>query len=625
MSFPSVRIAAFQALLKCVKAVKFIPNSEANIFPEYILPRLLPLCHDRNDLVRAAFASNIAEVRSAFCRKNRSLFTKIRVFCCCTDCSTSGAVLGPGHAVQRIHGERPGRGGAGGAVVRDRADGAARLHRPGGDGVAGRQRQLRQAGPDGPRGHQAGRLFWQTARQRHLAVAHDHFSQRQGRRAAPALVLRQHRRRGRLRGVAVLPHFETAAAAGSVRPGGVRRQPLHRHHVQSDVAGPVAEGGRAPQRDGAAAAASVRLDPARSSRLRGVGRPAHGRRRRCRQNRRHRATVSSKARAPTHQTRFDSGSAGTPSSLQRLRHSGQAQRRYPDGLDPAFGGAIEGPCPSLQVVKVRRDPASPGGHVPAVGVGRDGSFHGRQDLELKGPPVEVEPAETRRHAGVLQGQARRRRRVRVEAPRLSAQRRDAGGRCVVPVRFRGQSLVTLPRSGRVQDQRSLHPGRRERGVATYVRHRRRGLQTVAQALCPSGFAGGGAQTPQSPPAESEASVAQSRRARGARGASQQRCVQPGCVRFPNVSDILDHVSGCKLALDQLLEKKRVEFHVNSRKNNSIEYGLSNRNSPAQGWRPKGYLVAHLHEHQGYISNLTRIPDKPLFASGSSDGCIRVSY
>ena len=60
--FPSVRIAAFQSLSSCVLAVKRIPLSDANIFPEYILPNLFPLCHDRNDLVRATFASGIAEI-----------------------------------------------------------------------------------------------------------------------------------------------------------------------------------------------------------------------------------------------------------------------------------------------------------------------------------------------------------------------------------------------------------------------------------------------------------------------------------------------------------------------------------------------------------------------------------
>ena len=60
--FSSVRIAAFNCITDCVKAVTNVPVSDANIFPEYILPNLVPLCNDRNDLVRAAFASRIAEI-----------------------------------------------------------------------------------------------------------------------------------------------------------------------------------------------------------------------------------------------------------------------------------------------------------------------------------------------------------------------------------------------------------------------------------------------------------------------------------------------------------------------------------------------------------------------------------
>ena len=60
--YPAVRVAALRALIKCTQAVKFIPTSDANIFPEYILPRLARLCHDKNGLVRAEFAANLAEV-----------------------------------------------------------------------------------------------------------------------------------------------------------------------------------------------------------------------------------------------------------------------------------------------------------------------------------------------------------------------------------------------------------------------------------------------------------------------------------------------------------------------------------------------------------------------------------
>ena len=55
-------LAAFNCITECVNAVTNVPLSDANIFPEYIFPNLLPLCNDRNDLVRAAFASRIAEI-----------------------------------------------------------------------------------------------------------------------------------------------------------------------------------------------------------------------------------------------------------------------------------------------------------------------------------------------------------------------------------------------------------------------------------------------------------------------------------------------------------------------------------------------------------------------------------
>lgn len=40
--------------------MKHIPRSDANIFPEYILPALAPLAVDPNTCVRAAYAQNIA-------------------------------------------------------------------------------------------------------------------------------------------------------------------------------------------------------------------------------------------------------------------------------------------------------------------------------------------------------------------------------------------------------------------------------------------------------------------------------------------------------------------------------------------------------------------------------------
>jgi len=41
------------------------------------------------------------------------------------------------------------------------------------------------------------------------------------------------------------------------------------------------------------------------------------------------------------------------------------------------------------------------------------------------------------------------------------------------------------------------------------------------------------------------------------------------------------------------------------------------------WRPRGVPVAHLHEHRAAVNRLVPIPDTNLFASNSSDGCIKI--
>lgn len=82
-------------------------------------------------------------------------------------------------------------------------------------------------------------------------------------------------------------------------------------------------------------------------------------------------------------------------------------------------------------------------------------------------------------------------------------------------------------------------------------------------------------------------------------------------------------SPCKVELEEAISKKRCEFAINTRKRMTIEQGLSDRNFPPSGWRPKGVLVAHLHEHQGGITKLIRLPDKPIFASAAADGCVRL--
>ncbi|KAJ8948165.1 hypothetical protein NQ318_009257 [Aromia moschata] len=53
-------ISAINTITKCLDLVAKIPRSDANIFPEYILPELAPLATDPNTCVRTAYAKNVA-------------------------------------------------------------------------------------------------------------------------------------------------------------------------------------------------------------------------------------------------------------------------------------------------------------------------------------------------------------------------------------------------------------------------------------------------------------------------------------------------------------------------------------------------------------------------------------
>lgn len=57
-----VKIFAINTITKCLNLVQRLPRSDANIFPEYILPELAQLATDPNACVRAAYARNINDL-----------------------------------------------------------------------------------------------------------------------------------------------------------------------------------------------------------------------------------------------------------------------------------------------------------------------------------------------------------------------------------------------------------------------------------------------------------------------------------------------------------------------------------------------------------------------------------
>lgn len=56
----NVRVAALDTLTSCLCLVKSLPRSDANIFPEYVLPTISSMATDPSTIVRVAYAHNIA-------------------------------------------------------------------------------------------------------------------------------------------------------------------------------------------------------------------------------------------------------------------------------------------------------------------------------------------------------------------------------------------------------------------------------------------------------------------------------------------------------------------------------------------------------------------------------------
>ncbi|XP_050460541.1 phosphoinositide 3-kinase regulatory subunit 4 [Cataglyphis hispanica] len=81
---------------------------------------------------------------------------------------------------------------------------------------------------------------------------------------------------------------------------------------------------------------------------------------------------------------------------------------------------------------------------------------------------------------------------------------------------------------------------------------------------------------------------------------------------------------CRLEVRQLTYRKQEQHTAKLRAkcwaNNVCEAGST---SMPKDWRPRGIPVAHLHEHRAAVNRLVSIPDTSLFASNSSDGCIKI--
>ncbi|KAJ3642279.1 hypothetical protein Zmor_025079 [Zophobas morio] len=90
-----------------------------------------------------------------------------------------------------------------------------------------------------------------------------------------------------------------------------------------------------------------------------------------------------------------------------------------------------------------------------------------------------------------------------------------------------------------------------------------------------------------------------------------------------VITIPDRRSSCYLELNKLKIKQQEHYLEALRGKEWTEQAAWQPQLPPPEWNLRGVLVAHLHEHRGAVTRLCTVPDKPLFASCSADGYVRL--
>lgn len=64
---------------------------------------------------------------------------------------------------------------------------------------------------------------------------------------------------------------------------------------------------------------------------------------------------------------------------------------------------------------------------------------------------------------------------------------------------------------------------------------------------------------------------------------------------------IDRSASCKIELRELLARKQEAYYVSARGRELAEQAAWRSPLPPPGWRCRGTLVAHLHEHRGAIN------------------------
>uniref|UniRef100_A0A8C4N7G5 non-specific serine/threonine protein kinase n=1 Tax=Eptatretus burgeri TaxID=7764 RepID=A0A8C4N7G5_EPTBU len=89
------------------------------------------------------------------------------------------------------------------------------------------------------------------------------------------------------------------------------------------------------------------------------------------------------------------------------------------------------------------------------------------------------------------------------------------------------------------------------------------------------------------------------------GSSQRRC------------------ASCRMELVQLIRQRKEEHSSESTLQALVDGTEWESKPPPPGWRPKGLLVAHLHEHRAAVCRIGVSDDHSCFATCSNDGSVKV--
>ncbi|XP_053378617.1 phosphoinositide 3-kinase regulatory subunit 4-like [Mercenaria mercenaria] len=82
-------------------------------------------------------------------------------------------------------------------------------------------------------------------------------------------------------------------------------------------------------------------------------------------------------------------------------------------------------------------------------------------------------------------------------------------------------------------------------------------------------------------------------------------------------------ANCKLDLRTLVHKRRAQYSSDLATRDMLEGILWDSRPPPSNWKPRGQLVAHLHEHRGPVNRIAVCYDHSFFATGSNDGLVKL--